>query len=83
MNVSLTKDLEDYVSGMAGTGQHGSASEVVREALRLHIRQQWEHSIERRVAAGRAEADAGLGVEATDGFFEGLHDRVRKARNFA
>jgi antitoxin ParD1/3/4 len=35
MNVSLTKELEDLVSEKVKTGRYLSASEVVREALRL------------------------------------------------
>ena len=79
MNVSLTKELENYVSGLFGAGQYGSASEVVREALRLHIRDQWERSIERRAAIGQAEADMGLGIEATDAFFDGLRTKIATA----
>ena len=79
MHFTLTKDLEKFVVEKTRGGGYADASEVVREALRLHIRQQWEHSIERRAAAGRAEADAGLGVEATDAFFEGLRRSVRAA----
>ena len=35
MNVSLTPELEQMVQGKALTGRYNSASEVVREALRL------------------------------------------------
>ena len=35
MNVSLTPELEKFVSAKVGTGRYNSASEVVREALRL------------------------------------------------
>ena len=35
MNVSLTPDLEKFVSAKVNTGRYNSASEVVREALRL------------------------------------------------
>ena len=35
MNVSLTPELEEFVSAKVGTGRYNSASEVVREALRL------------------------------------------------
>ena len=37
MNVSLTPELEAYVQSRVKSGQYTSASEVVREALRLHI----------------------------------------------
>jgi len=35
MNVSLTKELEELVNSKVETGRYLSASEVVREALRL------------------------------------------------
>ena len=35
MNVSLTPDLENFVQQKVETGRYTSASEVVREALRL------------------------------------------------
>ena len=35
MNVSLTPELEHFVSTKVGSGRYNSASEVVREALRL------------------------------------------------
>ena len=34
MNVSLTKELQDYVEGEIATGDFASASEVVRAGLR-------------------------------------------------
>jgi antitoxin ParD1/3/4 len=35
MNVSLTPELENFVSGKVRSGRYNSSSEVVREALRL------------------------------------------------
>jgi antitoxin ParD1/3/4 len=35
MNVSLTKELEELVSGKVKTGLYHTASEVIREGLRL------------------------------------------------
>jgi antitoxin ParD1/3/4 len=35
MNVSLTTELENFVSAKVDSGRYNSASEVVREALRL------------------------------------------------
>jgi antitoxin ParD1/3/4 len=35
MNVSLTPELEKFVSGKVESGRYTSASEVIREALRL------------------------------------------------
>ena len=46
MNVSLTPELEEFVGNKVGSGRYNSASEVVREALRL---------LERRSGAQRAD----------------------------
>ena len=35
MNVSLTKELEDFTRALVSTGRYNSASEVVRSGLRL------------------------------------------------
>lgn len=36
MNFSLSKKLEGYVAEQVGSGSFNNASEVVRDALRLH-----------------------------------------------
>lgn len=35
MDVSLTPELEEFIGAKVGSGRYNSASEVVREALRL------------------------------------------------
>ena len=35
MNVSLTRELEEFTRGLVSTGRYTSASEVVRSGLRL------------------------------------------------
>ena len=40
MNVSLTPELEKYVADKVASGRYTSASEVVREALRLREREE-------------------------------------------
>jgi antitoxin ParD1/3/4 len=40
MNVSLTPELEKFVAGKVKSGRYTSASEVVREALRLLEREE-------------------------------------------
>jgi putative addiction module CopG family antidote len=37
MNVSLTAELEEYVRRKVASGLYNNASEVIREALRLHV----------------------------------------------
>jgi len=57
MNVSLTPELEKLVAERVASGHYASASEVVREALRLlHERDQLNH----------LRHDVGLGLEQLD-----------------
>lgn len=39
MNISLTQELESYIQEKVITGFYSSASEVIRESLRLMLRQ--------------------------------------------
>ena len=61
MNVSLTDELSDYVKAKVSSGRYTSASEVVREALR--IMEQTEDArlafLRNAWAAGQASGDAG------------------------
>jgi antitoxin ParD1/3/4 len=58
MNVSLTPQLEELVKRKVESGRYGSASEVVREALRLLEEHDRLRSM--RVAELRAEIQQGL-----------------------
>ena len=58
MNVSLPSELAAFVEGEVASGQYGTASEVVREALRLLRREREEH--ERKMAILRREVQIGL-----------------------
>jgi len=46
MNVSLTPELEQFVSAKVESGRYNSASEVVREALRLMETQNELHTLQ-------------------------------------
>lgn len=60
MNVHLTPELKKVVEQEVASGQYASASEVVREALRLLLEErQWRAQVRREVAQGVAEAKAG------------------------
>ena len=65
MNVSLTPELEDFVNDKVKTGLYNSASEVVRESLRLL---EQEDQRKRFSFSTREELEAKLieGVEALD-----------------
>jgi antitoxin ParD1/3/4 len=76
VNVSLTPELERFVQEKVESGRYTSASEVVREALRLLERK--EQRLEEREAALRAfgaeldrrmaEADAGGWIDGEEAF---------------
>jgi antitoxin ParD1/3/4 len=78
MNVSLTPELEKFVQEKVASGRYTSASEVVREALRLLERK--EQRLEEREQALRAfgaeldrriaELDRGEGIPAEEVFAE-------------
>jgi antitoxin ParD1/3/4 len=64
MNVSLTPELEQYVSNKVGSGMYHSASEVIREGLRLlkerdEIHQRKLDELRREIAIGIDQADRG------------------------
>lgn len=64
MNISLTAELEEVVDQRVRSGRYGSASEVVREALRLleerdRLRELRFAELKRDVTAGVAELDRG------------------------
>ncbi len=58
MNVSLTPQLEDLIKKKVESGLYGSASEVIREALRLLDERDRLHTM--RLEELRAEIKKGL-----------------------
>ena len=70
MNVSLTPELKEFVEGKVDDGTYGSASEVVRDALRLLIEREQERELKitylkARIAEGIDESgDAKLDMDA-------------------
>lgn len=70
MNISLTAELRQLVTRKVESGLYSSASEVVREALRLlqerdQLRELRREQLRVAIAKGMAELDAGLGEELT------------------
>jgi antitoxin ParD1/3/4 len=62
MNVSLTPELEQYVSAKVESGRYNSASEVVREALRLLE----EHERARGLQLGAFNQELGRRLDSLD-----------------
>jgi len=66
MNVSLTPSLEQYVRDCAATDDYNNASEVVREAIRLHKQQEEE----RQLKIAKLKAALKLAInDANEGVF--------------
>ena len=68
MNVSLTPELDNFVAGKVESGRYTSASEVVREALRLleehdQARNAQLAAFNKEVAARLASLDRGEHVK--------------------
>jgi antitoxin ParD1/3/4 len=82
MNVSLTPELEQLVQRKVQSGRYLSASEVVREALRLleerdQLRELKLDELRKFVAVGIEQADRGELIEGSAAF-EKVRERVRK-----
>jgi antitoxin ParD1/3/4 len=58
MNISLTSELEAWVQAKVESGMYSSASEVIREALRLQA--QFDHARSEQLGKLNAVIDAGL-----------------------
>jgi antitoxin ParD1/3/4 len=68
MNVSLTPALEDWVSRKVESGQYSTASEVIREALRLlqdhdQLREIRLAELKREIAIGLEQVERGELIE--------------------
>lgn len=68
MNVSLTPELDRFVAGKVVSGRYTSASEVVREALRLlqeheHARSEQIKAFHREIGSRLAALDRGEHIE--------------------
>lgn len=75
MNVSLTPELERMIHDRVKSGRYHSASEVVREALRLleereELRRLRLAELRGKIAAGLASLDRGEGVPGEEAFDE-------------
>ena len=81
MNVSLTPQLEELVKDKVASGRYHSASEVVREALRLleeqeEVQKIRREALKRDIMVGMADLDAGR--YKTYGSGQELFDEVKK-----
>jgi len=82
MNISLTPELETLVQDRVKTGMYQSASEVIREALRLlsqrdELRRAQLEELRKEIAIGIEQAERGEIVTTTA---EELKAKARAAR---
>lgn len=83
MNVSLTPELEQLIHSKVESGLYSSASEVVREALRLlheqdELRRAQLEKLRREIAVGLADSERGRVVDGEEAFAL-LRDRNKQA----
>jgi len=71
-NVSLTKELDQFVAAKVEAGLYANASEVMRTALRLLEREEREY--EEKLAALREAISIG---DASEDAEEGVFERIR------
>jgi antitoxin ParD1/3/4 len=68
---TLGSHYETFIKRQLASGRYNNASEVVRDALRLmEEREKRLKSLDKMIARGIAEADAGLGRDADEVFDE-------------
>ncbi len=73
MNISLTPELERWVAAKVEDGRYKSASEVVREGLRLLQEREEEHAarleaLRREIQIGANELERGEGMDGEEAF---------------
>jgi antitoxin ParD1/3/4 len=68
LNVSLTSELENFVTSRVASGRYLTASEVVRDGLRLleerqHLRDEALAGVRQKIEEGLASLDRGEGLD--------------------
>ena len=85
MNISLTPELEQFITDRVKSGMYNSSSEVVREALRL-LKEQHElyrirlAELKTEIDKGVASANAGRLISG-DEAFKRVREQIKKHRN--
>ena len=83
MNVSLTPELEEMVNKKVESGMYVSASEVIRDALRLMqdmdaVKEQRLERLRQEIEVGLKQLDAGLAVPLDEKLIEDIKARGRE-----
>jgi antitoxin ParD1/3/4 len=83
MNVSLTPELEQFIDSKVKSGRYNTASEVVRESLRLleredELRRLKYDELKREVLKGAEQIERGEYIElASDEDWDGFVSRIK------
>src|SRR5665213_1492453 len=82
LNVSLTPELDEFVRDRVDTGRYQTASEVVREGLRLLELQERDRdeayaALKSKLNRGAAQAEAGEVVDGEE-FIDNLIAKLRQ-----
>jgi len=85
MNISLTSELENFVARKVESGLYQTASEVIRDGLRLlrerdELRQQNLEELRRAIAIGIDQADQGKVAPLNEETLERVKARSRQRR---
>jgi antitoxin ParD1/3/4 len=83
MNVSLTSEIDSWVHRKVKSGFYNSASEVVREGLRLlkerdQQKEIMQAELKSKLRLGLRQLDSGLSEEFTDKTIDGVKSSGRK-----
>jgi antitoxin ParD1/3/4 len=84
VNISLTPELEEFLQSRVSAGRYQTASEVVREALRLPERQEKERDegfarLKEKLSRGATQAERGELIDG-DQVFEELRELIERRR---
>jgi antitoxin ParD1/3/4 len=85
LNISLPSELHRFVNAKVDSGLYTSASEVVRESLRLLEKREREHQmslgkVRRAITEGLVDLDAGRTFDGEEVFGEILGPEPRRKR---
>lgn len=82
MNISLTPELEQYINAKVSSGMYTSASEVIRESLRLlhtyeDLQNQRIQQLNQSIEVGLNQLNAGNKISAQDSYNK-LKNKINK-----
>lgn len=80
MHVNLSPEMEGFIKTKVSSGFYGSATEVIRDALRrMQAEEQRAVAWQSAIAVGSAQLDRGESVDYTAATLDGMTRAARKA----